>query len=101
MWFLIKSNWEYFLLTKSLNSFTLKLNVPWFLSSNNILVESWFITPILMKALSPNDGILFSEEVIIASTSVDPDLGNPIINIGIISLNKWSFWLFSMKFDWL
>ena len=33
-----------------------------------------------MKADSPNDGILFSEEVIIASTSVDPDLGRPIIN---------------------
>ena len=41
-----------------------------------------------MKADSPNDGILFSEEVIIASTSVDPDLGKPIINIGVISLNK-------------
>jgi len=37
-----------------------------------------------MKALSPNDGMLFSEEVIIASTSVDPDLGKPIINIGEI-----------------
>ena len=41
-----------------------------------------------MKALSPNEGMLFSEEVIIASTSVDPDLGKPIINIGEISLNK-------------
>ena len=41
-----------------------------------------------MKADSPNDGMLFSEEVIIASTSVDPDLGKPIINIGEISLNK-------------
>ena len=53
----------------------------------------------LMKALSPNDGTLFSEEVIIASTNVEPDLGKPIINIGDISLNKLSSLSFSMKFD--
>jgi hypothetical protein len=41
-----------------------------------------------MKADSPNDGILFSAEVIIASTNVDPDLGKPIINIGEMSFNK-------------
>ena len=40
-----------------------------------------------MKADSPNDGILFSEEVIIASTSVDPDLGKPKIKIGSSKLD--------------
>ena len=44
-------------------------------------------------------GILFSDEVIIASTNVDPDLGKPIINIGEISVKKWSFLSFSIKFD--
>tara|TARA_B100001029_G_C14662034_1_gene234921 strand:+ start:389 stop:532 length:144 start_codon:yes stop_codon:yes gene_type:complete len=46
----------------------------------------------LINALSPNDGIFLSDELIIASTNVEPDLGSPTINKGIKS-SKYFFFL--------
>ena len=58
-----------------------------FFSEKNFLLSS--IKTLLIIAVSPPLGIVFFPEHKILSIRVDPDLGKPIIKIGLIFFNNF------------